>query len=125
MLDGHKFSENSECLGNSESWSFIALNGGKVRQAFTTTKYSIPASNKGDIVTCEIDFKNESIRYYVNGKDQGIAFTDFKANAGARAAASLVGNGTSISFYNEPNLIEANNNQIEKHASFDRTVTFL
>lgn len=30
--------------------------------------------NKGDVVTMELDVENETLKYYVNSKDQGVAF---------------------------------------------------
>ena len=48
----------------------------------------------GDIVKCEINFNNKTIKYYVNNKDIGIAFDN--VNGSVKPGLTLYRNGNSV-----------------------------
>ena len=93
-------------IGSFKSWGYIGGNGGKCH---IDGDSSAPHSNYGqkyganDIIRCVVNFTTNTIRFYRNGQDQGIAFDDLDDDdddVAVRPGVSMTGKGAVIRIQN-------------------------
>ena len=65
---------NSNYERSTDLWMYRAYNGYTYNRG--TRERTLRKIHKGDIVRCELDMDEGTLRFLVNGEDQGVAFTN-------------------------------------------------
>merc|ERR1719410_2069413 len=84
-------------IGSQHSWSYISGTGGKCHNSGKSQNYG-DSYAEGDVVSMLLNFDNQTIEFFKNGKSQGIAFKDLKA--AVIPAVSLTAKGCKLKLLN-------------------------
>eukprot|EP00455_Lapot_gusevi_P012407 TRINITY_DN1586_c0_g1_i3.p1 TRINITY_DN1586_c0_g1~~TRINITY_DN1586_c0_g1_i3.p1 ORF type:complete len:119 (+),score=15.23 TRINITY_DN1586_c0_g1_i3:200-556(+) len=87
------FTHDKMWIGAQGSWGYIMGTGGKCNNKGQSDPYG-QAYKEGDRIGILMDYEARQIEFFVNGRSQGVAFSNLEGPV--YAAASMTGRGSRV-----------------------------